>query len=482
MKIIKDEQRLINLHPLVIYFMLPPDEYEKYGDKLKALNKYKDFTHDVFKFQAFSQSEEYGNALPATMTDALKGHNMMVRLVDDASGNFYYALHNVDFNAKRDTSNSFSDNNYGLVESSMQSFIVDVCRHNVEHLNECLAVKSDTDSLSHQNYTKLREVFQNIALQKDYKNGVWERINTGGGLAKLPVEKCRLEEAEASRFKNSPFSRSMQFMQAKFSEAIAKLTKVGLSTEQAEFAVETIWTMMETEFNVPDQETSDEIAKGAIDETYSYSISRDHTTRFKPLNEPKVSAAIKRISVGVSRNGRERLHWGIELHVNDEVFPVYFGSKPQTMIYVCTLLRAKLGEKLYIHEFFNNSKGAKCKFQRKTSNKWLEEVFYKIYPSMHPPFEDWMKKIQNAENPGRPLNQGKSQAARKVQEVLDGQPDGRYYCVIDTRSDDNGDSYYSIRIKPENIIISEEMQYLVDDFYDMVGIKAPQKSSQDIRE
>ena len=113
---------------------------------------------------------------------------------------------------------------------------------------------------------------------------------------------------------------------------------------------------------------------------------------------------------------------------------------------------------------------------------WLEKVFYTIYPSMHPPFEDWMQKIQDEKNPGHPLNQGKSQAVRKVQEALEEQPDGRYYCVIDTRSDANGDSYYNIRIKPENIMIPEKMQYLVDEFYDMMGIKSPKIRSKHIKE
>ena len=482
MKIIKDEQRLINLHPLVVYFMLPPEEYAKYGDNLKALNKERDFTHGVFKFQAFSLSEEYGNALPMALTESFKNYNMMVRLVDDAAGNFYYALHYVDFSTKPDAADVLDD--YDLAESSMHSFIVDVCKQNVEHLNERLA-KSATDSLSScQNYTKMRDVFQHIALQQDFKHGVWERINTSEKYC-IELEKseeCRREEEKLRRLENSKLLRSIHLIRTKVSKAVDRLTQAGLSTDQAELAVETLWSIIETEFNTPDEETSDEIAKGTVDKDYSSYIRRDQTTRFKPQTEPKVSAAIKRISVGVLKNGHERLHWGVEFQVNDEFFPIYFGSKHQTMIYVCTLLRAKLGEKLYLHEFFNNSKGLKSKFQRKKSMCWLEKVFYTIYPSMHPPFEDWMQKIQDEKNPGRPLNQGKSQAVRKVQEALEEQPDGRYYCVIDTRSDANGDSYYNIRIKPENIMIPEKMQYLVDEFYDMMGIKAPKISSQHIKE
>ena len=484
MKIIKDEQRLINLHPLVVYFMLPPELYAEYGDNLKALNKYKGFTHGVFKFQAFSLSEEHGNALPVTMTDALKGYNMMVRLVDDDAGNFYYALHHVDFDTKLGAADAF-DSNYNLVESSMHSFIVDVCKQNVEHLNERLAIKSATDSpSSRQNYTKMRDVFQYIALQQDFKHGVWERINIREFKYRcdLGEEARHLAEAEQQRrLEDSKFLRSIHHIQDKVSKAVDKLTRAGLSTYQAELAVETLWSIIETEFNIPDQETSDEIAKGTVDKEYSSYIRRDQTTRFKPQTEPTVSAAIKRVSV-VSKNGHERLHWGVEFHVNGEAFPIYFGSKPQTMIYICTLLRAKLGEKLYLHEFFNNSKGTKSKFQRKKSMPWLEEVFYTIYPSMQPPFEEWMQKIQDEKNPGRPLNQGKSQAARKVQEALEGQPDGRYYCVIDTKSDSNGDSYYNIRIKPDNIMIPEKMQYLVDEFYDMMDIKSPKISLQDIKE
>ena len=174
--------------------MLPPEEYAKYGDNLKALNKERDFTHGVFKFQAFSLSEEYGNALPMALTESFKNYNMMVRLVDDAAGNFYYALHYVDFSTKPDATDALG-NNYDLAESSMHSFIVDVCKQNVEHLNERLA-KSATDSLSsRQNYTKMRDVFQHIALQQDFKHGMWKRINTRTSYS-LSFERLRMEEPE----------------------------------------------------------------------------------------------------------------------------------------------------------------------------------------------------------------------------------------------------------------------------------------------
>lgn len=82
------------------------------------------------------------------------------------------------------------------------------------------------------------------------------------------------------------------------------------------------------------------------------------------------------IKVSIIKNPVQRLHavreknrepWSIRISVNGEAFDLNVGSKDQRMVYVCTLIRQKLGEHIYLHEFFRNSKGQNCKFTKKGS-------------------------------------------------------------------------------------------------------------------
>ena len=244
--------------------------------------------------------------------------------------------------------------------------------------------------------------------------------------------------------------------------------------------MEMLLDLMEMEFHTTDREESDRIAKGAIDQAFSYSLRQDLATRNKPENTPQMSAEIKRLQIRTRRDGTKVYGWGIEFCVNGESFPIYFGEKHQTMIYVCALLRAKVGEKMYLHEFYNNGKGRKCKFQRNRSKEWLEQVYHILFPTKNKDYDTWVAKIDKGR--GRPLNQGKSQIIRKVQELLyEQQPDGIYYSMVNTLADENGDSYYSIRLEPDSIIVPKEMQPLLDMIDDII-VDSPSRFPREIRE
>ena len=221
--------------------------------------------------------------------------------------------------------------------------------------------------------------------------------------------------------------------------AVEKLTQAGFSEEQAKLATSILLRL----------------------------IAHESYLRRQPTVEPTIQVEIKRFVSKVLKNGFEKKAWGVEIRVNDDVFPVIFGGKDQTMVYICTLLRRKLGESMFIHEFYNNSKGRNSKFSRPRSRAWLKAVFNAIFPSMDRSFEEWIETVESKK--GRPLNQGKAQASSLIQRILDSQPEGISYCVLDTKVDEAGDSYYYIGIKPENIIVPQELSYLVDEFYEMTG-------------
>lgn len=230
-----------------------------------------------------------------------------------------------------------------------------------------------------------------------------------------------------------------------------------------------LWSWIESYTGVHDRETADESAKGHHDSRYAHALNGDLHKRILPKDMPSVSVEIKRLVRNVSRNGREKMGLGIVFTVNGESFPVCFGSKDQTMLYVCTLLRKKKGERMYIHEFFNNSKGnsAKARFRRGKSDKWLKAVYDAIFPFDAREFKEWIGMVN--ERRGHPLCQGKSQGNRLVVQTLDTQPSGAYYCTVKTKRDEISDSYYDINVSPREIIIPENLQFLLDDFDELMG-------------
>ena len=336
-----------------------------------------------------------------------------------------------------------------LFEASIRQFITDVCSQNLIHLDERLhSISASSKEMSgrREAIEKMQTAFRQAIEMKHFRKGVWNNLTEG----EIPVR-----PVPAICHENSTIPKV----------AVDRLRKAGFSEEQAKIATSVLWKLMVSEFNLPSKETSHEVALGTANLHYSSFITKEQRRRQRPANEPSLQIEIKRIVSKILKDGREKKNWGVEIHINGEVFPVNFGSKDRLMIYICSLLRIKLGEHLYIHEFYNNSKGRKSRFKRGSSRKWLKAAFEVLFPSMDRTFDEWIRNIETAK--GRPLNQGKTQAANLIEVALDTQPDGIYYCTLYTKEDEAHDSYYHIRIKPEQIIVPQELSFLIDDFYEM---------------
>lgn len=440
MKIIKDEKRQINLHPLVIYFVLSSKDTKERAEALNQLNNYQGFTRGIFKFQTIEHVGKYSEEVTSELTDAIKRCNMFVRLIDDNSDSFYYAVHKVNFNLSADE-----------VEYSIQKFIVDVCKQNIKQL-----ASRDTDYSLHgvspekqMAVRQMQQSFHEAMTLKGYKHGIWARLMGEEVLEIRPI-------ASITRDGNA------QEMPKGFTEKFEKAAK----NNNPQY----LWSWLESLTGAPGKEESDEIAKGYYNKKYTPSLKRDQRRRTQPKEMPTISVEIKHIVKTVLNSGREKKEYGFVFMVNDEVFPICFGSKDQTMLYACTLIRQKMDEKMYLHEFFNNSKGSssKAKFKKGKSEKWLKAVYEAIFPHDAREFSDWIGKVK--ETHGRPLNQGKSQSCKRIEEILDSQPSAIYFCSVNTREDEIGDSFYDIKIPAEKITIPENMQFLIDEFNDLIGI------------
>ena len=124
---------------------------------------------------------------------------------------------------------------------------------------------------------------------------------------------------------------------------------------------------------------------------------------------------------------------------------------------------------MYRHEFINNSKGHKSRLNRKKSFIWLKAAYDTLFKSCSIDYNTWICKIQS--DNGHSLDQGKSQANNVIKNALKEHPEAISYGKINTRKDENKDSFYSIEIESDNITIPMDLEFLVTDFYGMVGIE-----------
>lgn len=393
MKIIKDELRQLNLHPLVIYCVVSPEDPQERVEALKGLNRYQGFTRGIFKFQTVEHMGKYSDNVASELTDILKRYNMVVRLVDDATDSFYYAAHKVNFNK------SFDE-----VEYSIQKFVVEVCRRNIKHL------KSRSEVYPQQ-------FFKSAVELKGFRHGVWAKLM--GKEVTLDIRPAHNTRIQSS---NSPMP---DVFREKFSEASA-MDKPEL-----------LWAWVEQSGLFPAIEESDKTAKSYV------------------KNPPKISVEIKQVVKQTLKSGKKKMAYGFVFTIDGEPISVYFGSKEQTMIYACALLRQKMGEKMYKHEIINNSKGLnpESKHTRAKAKPWIKKVFDFFFDNDNCEFNKWFSGL--GRDHGRPLDQGKTQINSKIKANL---PESAlYFCKVNTKSDDLGDTYYDVLIPAEKITVPKEI-------------------------
>lgn len=180
---------------------------------------------------------------------------------------------------------------------------------------------------------------------------------------------------------------------------------------------------------------------------------KDKANETKEAKTEPAAADISAEITYIERNGRNRKKTGIVFTINGEKIPVFFDSTVQTMIYVCTLLCKKLDTKMYRDKFYREDSRTRL---------WLQKVFEAIYPYREKNFNKWLERIKN--NDGHPLSQAKSQIVTKIKNALAGQADGiKNYCIVETKFNKYRNSYYDLKIHPDNIIVPQEWHSLIDD-------------------
>ena len=207
----------------------------------------------------------------------------------------------------------------------------------------------------------------------------------------------------------------------------------------------------------------------SVPSVHGYSSYHNVSKKYSEEPNIKTTVEIKKVP-DYSDSGRFRKKWGLELTVGKEKIQVPVGNKAQLMIYVCTLLRIRNNERLYLHEFYNNSQGRKSPYQLKSSRVWLKSVYNFLYryESRPRPYEDWEKKNQDMNDLGRPLHQGKGRLNDALRDALQGQPEYIVEKFLLNSVSKKRDTYYDIKIRPQNIIVPEELKKLCGEFYGMM--------------
>ena len=74
-------------------------------------------------------------------------------------------------------------------------------------------------------------------------------------------------------------------------------------------------------------------------------------------------------------------------------------------------------------------------------------------------FSEWMARVDDTENRGRSINQGKSQINAYIKDRRKAfELDVSEMPIIDKMEDEHQDSYYTTYLQPEDIEVSEEFQ------------------------
>lgn len=171
------------------------------------------------------------------------------------------------------------------------------------------------------------------------------------------------------------------------------------------------------------------------------------------------------------KNGREKKAYGVKFHVDGKEYPLHFQQKTATMIYVCTLLRHKMGKRLSNKDFYKVPQGLKS--DTAVSQEWVKSVYDTLFPLNSKDYREWECNLRNAHWDTRlhkevdrggikhhPMSQGVSSVRSGIKAALAECAGVLDLLTVNTDKKEGG-SCYTLKLKPENIIIPEELEELL---------------------
>ena len=153
----------------------------------------------------------------------------------------------------------------------------------------------------------------------------------------------------------------------------------GITDIETKESIKALIQFYESHMDIPELKESDKYVQGTIDDTQSQDLKTDLCARKEPANMPNITIGIKQV---VSRVYQKKTgdkvvkKWGVEITIDGEPIEIYFGSKDATMVYLCTLLQAKVGarfrRRVFLSTLTNN-------LNPSPELSWLERVYRKVF-------------------------------------------------------------------------------------------------------
>ena len=445
MLILQDEQRSISLNPSVIYLICDAQSSEWFDGLVASFNRSKLYTRGCFRFERLVRGEQMSEALPKRIADAIGCSDILVRLIDSASGDYLYLTR--------------ERNDAAFGEQDILDIVDRVCDENAKNLEQHRALCPDEGQA--ESLSKLKKHFEIIRKKrretksktpKTKADMIGQILHTKASITRnfqdnligdgvLYAEDCSI--GEGALF----CAHSFEPYRDRMRSIAAEMKKEGISRGELEMILHEV-------FGVYNVDYSNEIALGAVDGKYSGTLERDKYQRTTPAEKVDVYVEIKKIP---APGGRKRRAYGVEISYNGKSYPVYMGSVDVRMVYLVSLLCYKAGGRLCQYAYKEQER------LDKPMRDWLNEAYNLIEPSKKISFSAWMSKFDIYGD--RPINQGASNARKLVENALEAEGRGAlYYTELISEIKYGTDSYYTFRIAPDHIRVTPELQVLVDSY------------------
>ena len=462
MKIFKDNQKQLNINPLVVYFIMTPEEKEHHARDIERLNRSKTMNHNLFEFNTVVRARYNNNVLTKGLIKDREENNVIVKLFGNDDERFSYAFETVEFKE-------------GYFESQVESFLYDVCTLNVKNL------KSEKKRLN--NYPSKERNGAVEILLKSFTEAVNEF-----GFKKVHAIASRRSSDVSSTFNDIDFVSDFDYPHkpvsrgpvsngnaSKIPRGIKDDIRYAMGSKEGrkkEDAKKRLIAMIEGWFDAPSSGYSKKVLTGAVDNTKSETLEEDTYTRHPSSQVPTISIEIKKITVLNRKDGSKKENYGFVYNIDGKNVEMYIGGTEPAMIYACTLLKQYTGARFYLDDL-KIRKGELSRFNPNTSEKkyqnatleWIKQIYKVFVPSAEKDFPEWYASLFNFQDksPGHPIYQGKSACNSKISKTLKDYRKAIYFCTLQAREDSKGKFYEIDLPSSESIKLSKELLKLVPE-------------------
>lgn len=462
MKIFKDNKKQLNINPLVVYFIMTPEEKKHHARDIERLNRSKTMNHNLFKFTIVVRARYNNNVLTKGLIKDMEKSNVIVKLFDNDDERFSYALETVEFKE-------------GYFESQVESFLYDVCKLNIKYLK---SEKKRLDNYPSKERKDAVEILLKSFTEIVNDFGVKKvRTITSGRTFSVPLTSNDIDVVSDFDYpyKPVPHGSVSKGTVRKIPRGIEDDIRYAMGSKEGrkkEDAKKRLITMIEGWFDAPSSGYSKKVLTGAVDNTKSEALEEDSYTRHPSSQVPNISVEIKKITVLNRKDGTKRENYGFVYNIDGENVEMYIGGTEPAMIYACTLLKQYTGARFYLDDL-KIRKGELSKFNPNTSEKkyqsatleWIKQIYKVFVPSAEKDFSEWYASLFNLQDksPGHPIYQGKSACNSKISKTLKEHRKAIYFCTLQAREDSKGKFYEADLPSSESIKLSKELLKLVPE-------------------